>query len=102
MARLPGPVRHDSYLQSVLAPPRLYPDPTRIDPERWLTKYTANLTRNSFLPFSNGQRGCIGASFAWAELTMVITILMQRWRLVFTPGAKVRQTASSAVHPAPA
>lgn len=81
--------------------PDLYPDPTRIDPDRWLPERSADMPRGAFLPFSTGPRGCIGESFAWAELTVVLAILVSRWRLRLAPGAVVRQVASSAVHPDP-
>jgi cytochrome P450 len=79
----------------------LYPDPTRIDPDRWLPERGADLQRGAFLPFSTGPRGCIGESFAWAELTVAVAILVSRWRLRLAPGAVVRQVASSSVHPEP-
>ncbi|TWP47994.1 cytochrome P450 [Lentzea tibetensis] len=78
--------------------PALYPDPERIDPDRWLPE---TLSRGAFLPFSTGPRGCIGESFAWAELTVVLANLVRRWHLRLAPGANVQQVASSSVHPVP-
>jgi cytochrome P450 len=77
---------------------KLYPDPTFIDPDRWLDE---DLLRGAFLPFSTGPRGCVGESFAWAELTVVLAVFLSRWRLRLAPGVIVRQVASSAVHPEP-
>jgi cytochrome P450 len=76
----------------------LYPEPTRIDPDRWLAP---DLPKAAFLPFSTGPRGCIGEPFAWAELTVVLAGVLSRWRLRVAPGVDVRQVASSAVHPEP-
>ncbi|MFI1866136.1 cytochrome P450 [Streptomyces jumonjinensis] len=76
----------------------LYPDPTRIDPDRWLDD---DRPREAFLPFSTGPRGCMGESFAWAELTVVLAVVLSRWRLRPAPGSVVRRVASSSVRPEP-
>ncbi|GLF95040.1 cytochrome P450 [Streptomyces yaizuensis] len=78
--------------------PGLYPDPARIDPDRWLED---DLPREAFLPFSTGPRGCLGESFAWAELTVVLAAVLSRWRLRPAPGSAVRHVASSSVRPEP-
>jgi cytochrome P450 len=78
-----------------------YPDPTRIDPDRWLPERGADLPRGAFLPFSIGPRGCIGESFALAELNVALAILVSRWRLRLAPGAVVRPVGSAAVRPEP-
>ena len=78
--------------------PELYPDPDRIDPDRWLDD---SVPRNGFLPFSTGPRGCVGEAFAWAELTVALAVVLGRWRLELAPGVTVRHVASSSVHPEP-
>jgi cytochrome P450 len=78
--------------------PGLYPEAERIDPDRWLSDA---LPRNAFLPFSTGPRGCVGETFAWAELTVALAVVLGRWRLELAPGVSVRQVASSSVHPEP-
>ena len=37
---------------------------------------------NAFKPFGNGQRACIGRQFAMTEATLVIGLILQRFRLI--------------------
>jgi cytochrome P450 len=66
--------------------PELYAEPNRFQPERWLT-----LERSpyEYLPFSAGQHGCIGASFAMQELKTVLAMMLQRYRLAVRPNVKL-------------
>lgn len=61
--------------------PRFWPDPERVDPERFSTEARAERHKFAYLPFSAGRRGCIGEQFAWAELVLALAALAQRWRL---------------------
>ena len=43
----------------------------------------------AFLPFGAGPRVCIGESFAWTEMTMLLAELAQRWSARLVPGHPV-------------
>jgi len=79
--------------------PRIYPDPLRVDPDRWLPDPTRLRPAGSFIPFGEGRHRCIGEHFAWAQLLTVAAVLLRRWRLRPVPGAKVREV--NGVHPSP-
>lgn len=68
---------------------RWYPDPFRFDPDRWTPEARAERPRMSFFPFGAGGRMCIGESFAWSELTMVLATMAQRWSARLVPGHSV-------------
>lgn len=68
---------------------RYFPDPERFDPERFLPEAKAARPRFAYFPFGGGNRQCIGESFAWMELVLVIATLAQRWRMRLAPGARV-------------
>jgi cytochrome P450 len=36
----------------------------------------------AYFPFGGGPRICIGESFAWTELILVLATLVQQWRFV--------------------
>lgn len=55
-------------------------------PERLLEENFNRLNRefpNSWKPFGNGQRGCIGRPFAWQEATLAIALLLQNFNFLF-------------------
>jgi cytochrome P450 len=68
---------------------RYYPEPERFDPGRWTPAVRASLPRCAYLPFGAGPRQCIGESFAWMELVLVVATIAQRWRLRLVPGHPV-------------
>jgi cytochrome P450 / NADPH-cytochrome P450 reductase len=63
--------------QSVWGPRAEVFDPDNFAPER-----EAKMPPHAFKPFGNGQRACIGRQFAMTEATLVIALILQRFRLV--------------------
>jgi cytochrome P450 len=59
---------------------RFFPEPDRFMPERWTPAFKASLPPFAYFPFGGGARRCIGESFAWMELVLVLSTLAQRWR----------------------
>ena len=59
-------------LQAVHCDTSVYgPDANEWKPERMLDEEFAKLPPNSWKPFGNGKRGCIGRAFAWQEALLV-------------------------------
>jgi cytochrome P450 len=69
--------------------PRLFPEPERFRPERWTAEFKASLPPFAYVPFGGGARRCIGESFAWMELVLVVSTIAQRWTLRLVPGHPV-------------
>jgi cytochrome P450 len=65
---------------------RFYPDPERFDPARWTPEFRASLPRYAYFPFGGGVRRCIGESFAWTELVLIVATIAQHWELQLVPG----------------
>ena len=61
--------------------PRLFPQPERFRPERFLDMLPDTY---SWIPFGGGVRRCIGATFAHMELDVVLRVLLQQVELVPT------------------
>ncbi|KAF6758365.1 cytochrome P450 [Ephemerocybe angulata] len=55
----------------------IFPNPTKFDPQRWLEKDSADLL-NHLVPFSKGQRSCVGVNLAWAELYLILGNLFRK------------------------
>ena len=68
---------------------RHFPDPDRFLPDRWTPQFRASLPPFAYFPFGGGARRCIGESFAWMELILVVTTIAQRWQLRLVPGHPV-------------
>jgi cytochrome P450 len=68
---------------------RYYTNPERFDPDRWTPEFRAALPRFAYFPFGGGPRQCIGESFAWMELVLVVSTIAQQWTLALVPGHPV-------------
>ncbi|KGO57871.1 Oxidoreductase FAD/NAD(P)-binding [Penicillium expansum] len=71
------------------------PDTEDFKPERMLDEEFAKLPKNSWKPFGNGLRGCIGRPFAWQEMLLVMAVLMQNFNFsMANPGydIQIKQT----------
>lgn len=62
--------------------PRLYPDPDRFDPERFLARKFAP---HEWFPFGGGHRHCLGAAFALQEMKAVLAVALRRFRFAADP-----------------
>ncbi|MFF2350865.1 cytochrome P450 [Kitasatospora sp. NPDC058115] len=68
--------------------PRIFPDPARFDPDRWLPERAAALPRWGFAGFANGPRQCLGADYARAEAAIALATVLARWQPVALPGRR--------------
>ncbi len=62
----------------------LWTDPDRFDPDRWA--HGAKPDRYAYLPFGDGPRICIGASFALQEAVIILATLLGRFRFKSVKG----------------
>ncbi|MFH8407483.1 cytochrome P450 [Streptomyces sp. NPDC018019] len=76
-----------------------YPDPLRLDPDRWLLPRTPPLPKGAFIPFGAGRHRCIGEHFAWAQMLTAVALLLPRWKLRPVPGETVREINGMHPHP---
>jgi cytochrome P450 len=67
----------------------LYPQPQQFCPERW---FTNDPTPYEYFPFSAGPRMCLGATFALMEMKIVLSIILQQYRLSLPAQARVDRT----------
>jgi cytochrome P450 len=56
---------------------RLWGDPDRFDPDRFLPEAEEKHLRTQFMPFGFGQRTCIGMAFAMIEATVLLATLVR-------------------------
>ncbi|WP_406277919.1 cytochrome P450 [Streptomyces sp. NBC_00191] len=81
--------------------PRVFPDPERFDPDRWLPGRVSSAQRGAMVPFSAGSRKCIGDSFGMAEATLALAAVSARWQLRPVPGTAIRPKPKAALNTGP-
>lgn len=67
--------------------PDFWDAPLEFKPARW-SEEDPRRAHGAYLPFSMGQRKCIGDSFAMVEAQLILATLLQRVRLTLVPGQR--------------
>jgi len=68
--------------------PDEWEEPNAFKPERFEALPSHSSAKHGYLPFGYGSRTCIGNTLALSEGTVMIALLMQRYRLFPVPGFK--------------
>ncbi|UDD62622.1 hypothetical protein AFCA_009935 [Aspergillus flavus] len=72
----------DVFLAAVHRDPAVYgSDADEFRPERMFDEHFQKLPANSWKPFGNGKRSCIGRAFAWQEALMILALILQSFSL---------------------
>jgi cytochrome P450 len=82
--------------------PKWWPEPESFCPERFAPENSASRPKYAYLPFGAGPRTCVGLNFAVTEILVVLTLLLQRFRLELAiDPAAVRVEPSVTLRPDP-
>lgn len=65
--------------------PKHWPDPERFDPNRFTAEQIAARPRHIYFPFGEGPHVCLGNHFAIMEMQLILTMVLQRFRLRLVP-----------------
>jgi retinoid hydroxylase len=59
---------------------RIWTNPFDFDPARWLPpRQEQDRRQHCFIPFGGGPRLCLGANFAWAEMRVMLALLLRAY-----------------------
>ncbi|GGK91401.1 cytochrome P450 [Sphaerisporangium melleum] len=97
------PPKSDLYLNiyALHRHPEFWPDPEVFDPDRFSPEEVAKRPRHAYIPFGSGPRVCIGKHFALTELTIILAMIAQAYRVVIPDGHReVRPEPLITLHPA--
>lgn len=77
---------------------RLFPQPNRFDPDRWLS---IRPSPYEYFPFGAGPRMCLGAAFSVLIMKTALSMILQRYRLSVVPGTRIDKFVSFVLEPNP-
>ena len=78
--------------------PKYFKDPDHFDPNRWMkTEDKDEGTKNPFayIPFSAGQRNCIGKHMALIEAKLIICSILKNYKISLDDGFKLKMGSHS-------
>lgn len=76
--------------------PAIYSEARRFDPSRWERSKPSPF---EYFPFSYGARKCLGTTFADLLLQLIISMIVQRYRLELVPNTRVDLTVTMTMKP---
>jgi cytochrome P450 len=79
--------------------PRWFPNPEGFDPDRWEPERAKALPRFAYFPFGGGPRVCIGNHFAMMEATLLLAVILQRYRVELLPGQRLELAPAVTLRP---
>lgn len=79
--------------------PDFWDDPERFDPERFTEEAKKARDIWAYMPFSGGQRVCLGNHFALFEAQVILATMLQRFTFEVLPGQDVRPVVQATQRP---
>ncbi len=79
---------------------KLWTNPDRFDPDRFLPEREGEMTAGAYIPFGAGPRICVGAAFATIETALILATLVRRYDFTTTNPDAVRPFARLTTRPA--
>lgn len=79
--------------------PRIFEDPLRFDPDRFLPEREARLPRFAYFPFGGGRRICIGNQFALMEGQIILSTVAAKVGMELVSREPIRLQPLLTLHP---
>ena len=78
---------------------RFYNDPEQFNPDRWSNNLEQRLPRCAYFPFGAGARVCIGKAFSMMEATLILAMVVQKFRLTLVSESAIELLPSFTLRP---
>ncbi|KAM8716413.1 hypothetical protein ACLKA7_003311 [Drosophila subpalustris] len=79
---LPKNTQINIHVFDIMRDPRHFPNPSEFNPDRFLPENTIDRHPFAFIPFSAGQRNCIGQKFAILEMKVLLVSVLRNFKLL--------------------
>jgi cytochrome P450 len=79
--------------------PKIFENPEKFTPERWLNQDLKSVDSFAYLPFSGGSRSCIGQHLAMIEMKVILCEFIRRFDFSLAGGYKLKMTVSTIYSP---
>ncbi|KAH8306724.1 hypothetical protein KR044_009104, partial [Drosophila immigrans] len=79
---LPKNTQINIHAFDIMRDPRHFQNPTEFQPDRFLSNNSVDRHPFAFIPFSAGQRNCIGQKFAILEIKVILVSVLRNFKLL--------------------
>ncbi|BFF95801.1 probable cytochrome P450 4ac1 [Drosophila madeirensis] len=79
---MPKDTQINIHIYDIMRDPRHFPNPNEYQPERFLPANTVDRHPFAFVPFSAGQRNCIGQKFAILEMKVLLVAVLRNFKIL--------------------
>lgn len=79
--------------------PDVWDEPWRFDPLRFTEEGKAAMRKGQYVPFGGGSRTCIGMRFGQAEIGLIMSAILERFRLELMPGFELQTRLAPTLSP---
>lgn len=79
--------------------PQFWPDPEKFDPERFSPSNKSKIKPNTYVPFIEGPRKCLGFHFAMLESPLILAAVAKNFRLSLISNEEVKPYFSITLRP---